>query len=123
MRTFIAVDDLDTCQNLEIIMVQNLTQTGMGVRFYQASTMHESFYVNFNTKQISSPECSENYHHCDIPHFEHSGILYYILPSIRGFITLSYRIGDTHEEPQMAFVNITEECNPIQASPHRPRGK
>ena len=69
------------------------------------------------------PECGENYHRCDILHFEHSGISYYILPSIRGFITLSYRIGDTHEEPQMAFVNITEECNPIQASPHRPRGK
>ena len=103
-------------------MIQNLTQTGMDVRFYQASTMNLSTSTLIPNKYLP-PECGENYHHCDILHFEHSGISYYILPSIRGFIALSHCTGGTHEEPQMTFVNITEECNPVQASPHRPRGK
>ena len=102
-------------------MIQNLTQTGMDVRFYQASTMNLSTSTLILNKYLP-PECSKNYHRCDILHFEHSGISYYILPSIRGFIALSHRVNDMYEEPQMTFVNIAEECNPVQAFLTGPEG-
>lgn len=73
------------------------------------------------------PEC-ENDHHCGILHFEHSGISYYIIPSIGGFVVLSHIIANYTgqiEEVQMSlnFMNITEKCNPIQAFYAGPEGR
>ena len=59
------------------------------------------------------PECSDS-NHCKILHFESSGFSYYIIPSIRGFVTLSHRADHT-DAVHTTFMNIAEECNPTQA--------
>ena len=94
----------------------------MRVRIYQASTMNLSTSTLI-PNQYLPPECGDNNHRCGILHFEHSGISYYVLPSIRGFITLSHYIGDT-QEPQKTFINVTEEfeCNPVRAFLTGPEG-
>ena len=102
-------------------MVQNLTQTGMKLQIYQASTMSLSKSIPV-PNQYLPPECGDNNHRCGVLHFEHSGISYYIIPSIRGFVKLSHRIGDTQQDPQISFINVTEECNPIQAFLTGPEG-
>ena len=101
-------------------MVQNLTQIGMDLQIYQASTMTRSLSTQI-PNQYLPPECGENNHRCGILHFEHNAISYYILPSIRGFVTLSHHIGVT-QEPQKSFTNITKECNPVRAFLTGPEG-
>ena len=103
-------------------MVQNVSQTGIYVQFYQASTMSLSTSTVI-PNQYLPPECGVNINHrCGILHFEHNGISYYILPSIRGFIKLFHRTGDAQQEPQKSFINITQECNPVRAFLTGPEG-
>ena len=111
-----------TCQNLDILMVQNSTlRTGMHLQLYQTSTMTLST-LDVIPNHYLPPECGDQNQRCGILNFEYSGISYYIIPSIRGFVTLSLYINNT-QEPQKSFIDITEECNPIKAFYAGPEGR
>ena len=92
----------------------------MDLQIYQASTTTQSTSIQIPNHYLP-PECSENNRRCDILHFEHNETSYYILPSIRGFVTISHPIGNT-QEPRKSFTNVTEECNPVQAFLTGPEG-
>ena len=65
------------------------------------------------------PECGANYHRCSILHFQRSGLSYYIIPLIGGFMALSHSANYTDvnsaEELEKLFVAMTEKCNPTKA--------
>ena len=67
------------------------------------------------------PECQVN-HLCGILHFGHpSGTSHYFIPSIHGFVVLSYwaeyRDNRTQSEefPWYSFIGVAESCNPTRA--------
>ena len=100
------------CHNLNILMVGN---SSTGTRILLASTASNSTpSVSVNVSSHYLPlECGDS-NHCNILHFENSGFSYYIIPSIRGFLTLSHRADHT-DAIHTTFMNVAEECNPTQA--------
>ena len=106
---------IGTYQNVNILMVHN-SSTGMQILLTSTSNHTQNKSVDLPNHSLP-PEC-ENGHHCGILHFEHSGISYYIIPAIGGFIILSTANHTGHsstEDIQTSFISITEKCNPTQA--------
>ena len=103
-----------------------------GMQIYLTSTNNSprprlNKSVNLPNRYLP-PEC-ENGHLCGILHFEHSGISYYIIPSIGGFVLVSNTVktnntghADT-DEIQTSFISITENCNPTRAFYAGPEGR
>lgn len=104
-------------------MVHN-SSTGMQILLTSTSNHTQNKSVDLPNHSLP-PEC-ENGHHCGILHFEHSGISYYIIPAIGGFIILSHTANHTGhsstEDIQTSFISITEKCNPTQAFYAGPEG-
>ena len=103
----------ETCQDLDILMVWN---SSIGMQILLISASNHSSQMQNDSMNISnhylSPECGDK-NRCDILHFESSGFSYYIIPSIRGFVSLSH--GTDLLDYQTSFISVAEECNPTQA--------
>ena len=88
-------------------MVRN-SSTGIQLLF---TSNHVSRSVNISNRYLP-PECGDK-DRCVLLQFESSGFSYYIIPSIRGFVTLSH--GTDYEDVQTLFISTERECNPTQA--------
>ena len=99
-----------TCRNLNILMVSN-SSTGIQLVLTSATNnFSPRASVNISDHYLP-PECGKS-NRCNILHFESGEFSYYIIPSIRGFATLSHKADDT--DIQTKFISIGEECNPTQ---------
>ena len=119
MRTY----SVGTCQNVNILMAHN-SSTGMQILLTLTSNSTQNKSMDLPNHYLP-PECETN-HLCGILHFEHSGISYFIIPSIGGFVVLSHTanyIAHVEEvQTSLNFVNVTETCNPIRAFYAGPEG-
>ena len=67
------------------------------------------------------PECeSSTSHRCDILRFEHNGVVYHVIPSVRKLVVITYNITTTTDNINdtrlhISFVSITENCNPTNS--------
>ena len=62
------------------------------------------------------PECGVDFHRCSVLKFQHSSIIYYVVPSVRSLIVISYTVnGANRTEPHKSVIPISESCNPTKA--------
>ena len=94
------------------MMVSN-SSIGMQILLTSAANNSTSASASVNiSDHYLPPECRDR-NRCKILNFESNGFLYYIIPSIHGFLILSH--GTNHKAIQTTLVDIAEECNPTKA--------